>query len=226
MPSGNRAVPALVLVLAALAAVMVSCSRAPRRTVILCAGDSITELGYPSFLEGLLKRQHLPASVLNYGRKGFTSGEYLRFLRKNKARLEALKPDVVLLELGTNDVRLDGDLTPTPEFDRNMRAIIGLLRTFRSGTKEPPVILLATVPPVPESAAPPFSPESGRRVREEINPALSRMALELGLPLVDQYAVFTASPGLLPGVHPSPAGYREMARRWRTALEPYLGRGR
>ncbi len=227
MSAGTRASLALAVILTALALGSVACARHPRRpSVILCCGDSLTELGYPSFLEGLLRRHRVAASLLNYGRKGFTSGEYLRFLRANETRLAALKPDFVLLELGTNDVRLDGDLTSTPDFDRNMRAIIGLLRTFRSAAEQPPVILLATVPPVPAGAAFPFSPESDRRVRDEINPALFRMSVELSLPLVDQHAVFADAPGLLPDVHPSPAGYREMARRWLAALEPYLGRGR
>jgi lysophospholipase L1-like esterase len=213
---------ALALALAALSAGSFACARVARRSVILCAGDSLTELGYPSFLQGLLRRHRLPASVLNYGRKGFTSGEYLRFLQKNKARISALKPDLVLLMLGTNDVRLDGDRTATPEFVRNMRAVIDILRTFRGGTREPPIIVLATIPPVPPGAAYPFSADSARRVREEINPALSRMAAELGLPLVDQYSLFVGSPELLPDVHPSPLGYREMARKWLEAVEPRL----
>lgn len=61
----------LVLVL------MIACSSPPPSYVILCAGDSITESGYPRFLNSLCKREGVRAKVFNYGKSGHTSGEYL-----------------------------------------------------------------------------------------------------------------------------------------------------
>jgi lysophospholipase L1-like esterase len=210
--------------LAALILAGLCCARPPARpSIILCAGDSLTELGYPVYLQKIVKRQGVRAQVLNYGRSGNTSGEYLHFLASQEKKVAAVRPDFVLLELGTNDVRCDGDQTATPVFERNMRALIACFRGFRTRENKPPTILLATVPPVPEETPFPFSQESSRRVRDEINPTLRRMADELRIPLVDNFSLFAAgAPDLLPNVHPSREGYKAMAHAWFAALEPYL----
>ncbi len=208
--------------LALLGVLALSCARTRRPEVILCAGDSITELGYPDLLRKLLRQEGFRARVVNRGRKGFNSGEYLAFLSSKENDFALIHPDFVLLELGTNDVRVDGDRTPAALFEANMRAIIERLRRLKDGEGRPSVVLLATIPPVPESEAFPFSPDSSRRVRDEINPALKRLAAEFGLTLVDQYSVLAGAPELLPGVHPSREGYRRMAGTWLRALEPRL----
>lgn len=212
-----------LLVPAILAAAL--CSTSGRRAVvILCAGDSLTDSEYPRDLERLLRRDGFPARVLNCGRKGNTSGEYLRYLNERKASLADEHPDFVLLQLGTNDVRLDGDLTDTPKFARNMRAVIAIFREFSNRREEPSEILLGAVPPVPESAGFPFGPASDERIRREINPALREIAREERLIVVDNYALFSGRPELLPDVHPSREGYRRLARNWYDALAPRLGK--
>jgi lysophospholipase L1-like esterase len=199
-----------------------SCGSKTFGVVILCAGDSITEEAYPRFLQQALKKEGRRARVLNYGKSGYTTGEYLKFLRGRIAKVKAETPNLVLLQLGTNDVRVDGDRTGLPDFERNLREIVVIYRGCRSRGGGPAAVLLATIPPIPENTPYPFSPESARRVVEEINPAIRALAAELALPLVDNYALFAGEPGLLPGVHPSPEGYRRLALNWRQALRPFL----
>lgn len=200
------------------------CASSPRGVIILCAGDSITAEAYPHFLQQIFNKEGLKARVLNYGRNGFTSGEYLRFLEKNRERLEGERPDIILLELGTNDVRTDADHTPTDVFKDNMKKIVAIFHAFKSRAGKRSQMLLATIPPVPSDTPLPFAPESGQRVFEEINPALRSISSEEKVPLVDNYALFLNKPDLLPGVHPSMEGYRRLAENWFTALKPFLGR--
>jgi lysophospholipase L1-like esterase len=200
------------------------CSTSPKGVIVFCAGDSITAEAYPHFLQRLFNSEGRKAKVLNYGRNGHTSGEYLRFLEKNGARLEAERPDFILLELGTNDVRADIDLTPTPVFKSNMKRIIEIFRGFKSRSGKTPVILLATIPPVPEGTPFPFTPESVARVDAEINPAIKSISQEERIPLVDHHPLFLKEPGLLRGVHPSPEGYRRLARHWFESLQPFLSK--
>ncbi|MCJ7613056.1 MAG: SGNH/GDSL hydrolase family protein [Candidatus Aminicenantes bacterium] len=203
-----------------------SCARTVRSVIILCAGDSLTEQGYPRFLQRIMRRDGIRARVLNYVRSGFTSGQYLRYARDRTNELSSCRPDYILLQLGTNDVRLDGDRTPTARFEQNMKDIIALFRDFRTRQDRPSLIFLAAIPPVPENSAYPFSSESSRRVKDEINPVLKRLAQEAAVPLVDNYALFVRLPRLLPDIHPSEEGYRELAMSWYRALGPYLPRGR
>ncbi len=200
------------------------CSTAPRGVIVLCAGDSITAEAYPHFLQRIFNSQGIKAKVLNYGRNGHTSGEYLSFLEKSGARLKAERPDFILIELGTNDVRADSDFTPTPVFRSNMKRIIEIFRAFESRTGKAPMILLATIPPVPRGTPFPFTPESVSRVEAEINPAIKSICQEERIPLVDHYTFFIQEPGLLPGVHPSAEGYRRLAGRWFDALQPFLSK--
>jgi lysophospholipase L1-like esterase len=185
-----------------------ACRRPSQGVIILCAGDSLTDSEYPRHLQRLLGREGRRAKVLNYGRKGHTSGEYLRFLREKGPAMAREHPDFILLQLGTNDVRVDGDQTPTEDFGRNMEAIIGLFREFTNRRGERAQVLLATIPSLPEAFSPPFGPGSRDRVAREIN--------------VDNYSLFVRSPELLPDVHPMSEGYRLMARNWLEALRPLL----
>jgi lysophospholipase L1-like esterase len=202
------------------------CSSPPPGFIILCAGDSITAQAYPHFLQRLFVRDGLRARVLNYGRSGFTSGEYRAFLENELERMSRERPDAILLQLGTNDVRVDGDRTSAADFSANMRAIVSAFRGFRNRSGRPSTVMLATIPPVPPSPPFPFSDESIRRVEEEINPALRSLAVEEGLPLVDNHALFAERPDLLPGIHPSREGYEALAESWYGALRTRLSSGR
>jgi lysophospholipase L1-like esterase len=200
------------------------CVSSPRGVIVFCAGDSITAAAYPHFLQRYLNQDGLPARVLNHGRSGNTSGEYLDFLVKNLERLIAERPDFILLQLGTNDIRTDLDFTSTERFRDNMKKILAAFRKFRNRSGKIPVILLSTIPPVPSTGPLPFDAESLRRVEAEINPTIRSLAAEEGLLLVDNHGLFSRRPDLLPDVHPSREGYRLLAENWRAALSPLLKR--
>lgn len=198
------------------------CVAPPRGVILLCVGDSLTAGGYPHYLQKLLAADGIRARVLNRGRNGNRSGEYLSYLGHNREELLKLKPDFVLLQLGTNDVRTDLDHTSTERFTANMGEILAILGTFRNRDGNPSRILLAAIPPIPEGTAYPFNRDSLRRVTEEINPAVRAMALEARIPFVDNHALFLGRPDLLPGIHPSREGYKELAANWYRALKPLL----
>jgi lysophospholipase L1-like esterase len=198
------------------------CSVPPSGIIILCAGDSITEAEYPLFLHKILKKEGIRAKVYNYGRSGFTSGEYLNFLRGNKSRLAAEQPDFILLQLGTNDVRFDDDSTSGEEFYSNMKEIIKIFEDFRNRSRKKSEILLATIPPIPEGSLFPFTSKSQARATEEINPFIKKISSEEKVTLVDNYSLFVQSPHLLPEVHPSREGYKHLAQNWYKALKPLL----
>ena len=191
-----------------------SCHLPPQGRVILCAGDSITERGYARYLQEIFDEKGVEGRVINMGIRGHTSGEYLSFLRSKASESLGLSPDFILLQLGTNDVRVDGDHTPADKFYGNMKEIIGIFKTFKNRQGRPSVIFLATIPPIPEGDFRNFSSDSPRRVVEEINPLIVRLAREEGLELVDIYSVFSEEPTLLPEIHPTQDGYMAMARRW------------
>jgi lysophospholipase L1-like esterase len=196
-----------------------SCSSPPSNYIILCAGDSLTEEGYPPFLERGLKGEGIRVKVLNYGKSGHTSGEYLRFLKRKKTELVEHQPDFILLQLGTNDVRTDNDHTPADELYANMKEIISYFLDFKTRTGKKSRILIATIPPVPEETPFPFAPVSATRVLNEINPLIQKLAEEEKLILVDNFSVFLDNPHLLPEVHPSDQGYEAMAKNWHNALK-------
>jgi len=190
--------------------------------IIFCAGDSITEAGYPPFLKRILNKDGIRTKVLNFGRSGFTSGEYLRFLERNKKTLVAEEPDFVLLQLGTNDVREDGDSTSSEDFESNMGKIIDIFREFRNRRGEKTVILLATIPPIPIKTSFPFSSHSRERVKTEINPLIEKISEEKQILMVDNYSLFLKFPHLIFEVHPTQEGYRALAENWYQSLKPFL----
>ncbi|MFQ6082899.1 MAG: SGNH/GDSL hydrolase family protein [Candidatus Aminicenantia bacterium] len=190
--------------------------------VVLCVGDSITDSSYPDYLEDILISQGIKVRVWNYGRNGNTSGEYLKFLRLNKDWLKEKHPNFILLQLGTNDVRIDTDFTPADKFYQNMKEIIKIFREFEDPNRKKSKILIATILPVPNNVGFPFSEKSRERVRNEINPLIKKIAEEENLPLVDNYSIFIKNPEYLPGIHPSEEGYRTLAESWYQKLEEMI----
>lgn len=200
------------------------CSTRPEGVIVLCAGDSLTDSPYPRDLQRMLKARGYTTRVLNQGKIGHTSGEYLQFLLKRKESLALAHPDFILLQLGTNDVRTDGDFTPTDRFVQNMTEILNIFSGWKTRTGKIPGILVATIPPLPDDIPYPFSPASCERVEQEINPAIRRLAIEEGLTLVDNHGLFRESPHLLQDVHPTREGYKRLAQNWLQSLLPLLDR--
>jgi lysophospholipase L1-like esterase len=198
------------------------CSSQPKGFIILCAGDSITAADYPRFLQRQFDRDGILAKVLNYGRSGNTSGEYLVFLEKNKIHISEEHPDFILIQLGTNDLREDLDYTSTAQFSENMANIIDVFSGFKTRSGKTPRCLIAQIPPIPDNYSFPFSENSQLRAREEINQAIKKIAVARGLVLVDNYSPLLNQPRLLPEVHPSREGYRHIAQNWYDSLTPFL----
>jgi lysophospholipase L1-like esterase len=212
----------IFFVLVTAACLLGACSSSSENLIILCAGDSMTESSYPRYLQRILATESIRAKVINIGRSGNTSGEYLEYLTKKTKDLEDNYPDYILLQLGTNDVRVDHDRTTSEQFYRNMKHILAIFDRFKDRRGRESKILLALIPPVPEGLAFPFSSESHTRVHEEINPLLKKLAAEEKVPLVDNHSLFIRSPQLLSGVHPTEEGYRKIARNWFDALLAHI----
>lgn len=189
--------------------------------VILCAGDSITAASYPKQLKGLFSRDGFPVQVINAGRKGDNTAEYIRFLDRSQI-IERTDPNWVLLQLGTNDLRIDGHATTTWQFGKNLEAILDRITRHRNHDGTSPQIILSTIPPIPLEVRWHFDAGSRARVEAEINPAIRAIALRRGLVLADNHAVFAGRPELLPEIHPSEAGYRALAEAWYRILKPLL----
>lgn len=186
----------------------------PSRRIVLCMGDSITAGSYPRRLQARFREAAPELEVVNAGIPGYTSAEYLQYMKSEKL-LATSKPKMVLLQLGTNDVRRRFLLraTTTAQFETNMRTLIAAILSHRNPDGKAPLLLVATVPPVrPTFFA--FTRDSVRRVVEKINPAIRRIAEENGLPLVDNFSLFTHHPDFLPGIHPSEEGYQALADNW------------
>lgn len=189
-----------------------------KRSVILCAGDSITAGSYPSRLQARFREVGIAVQVVNAGIPGYTSADYLRYM-KSRDLLAATNPKMVLLQLGTNDVRRRFLVASAPagQFEKNMRSLVAAILLHRDPDGKAPLLLLATVPPVrPTPFA--FTRTSAHRVVEEINPAIRRLAEENALPLVDNFSLFTHHPDYLSGIHPNEEGYRALADNWYRAI--------
>ncbi|HDP93897.1 MAG TPA: hypothetical protein ENN40_00880 [Candidatus Aminicenantes bacterium] len=182
---------------------------APAITHILCMGDSITASDYGDYTAHMTDRfreSRAPIEVTSAARPGNTSGEYLRWMRET-GLLERTNPHLVVLMLGTNDARVDGDHTPTPLFVKNMHAILDRIAAHHNPDTTTPAVILATVPPIPEPSLEVFNQSSQRRVEKEINPAIRQLARQRRLHLADVHGFFRQRIELMSGVHPTPQGY-------------------
>jgi len=189
---------------------------------ILCMGDSITARAYPAKLGAILRKEGFKnICVKNLGRSGDTSGEYLRYLKSHPEVLKG-RVDVVLIQLGTNDVRVDHDHTDTQTFEKNMEKIVSMIRKRHPKAK----IFMATIPPVLKDVPGYFDWTSRKRVSEEINPFIIRLARRLVCTRVDVYQVFKNHPEWYDkdGIHPNEMGARKLAEVYAQTVLPVLSK--
>ncbi len=191
---------------------------------VLCMGDSLTASSYgqyPRYLRQCFRTAGLNVNVYSAARPGSTSGEYLGYLKKSNL-LGKINPHFLVLMLGTNDVRIDGDNTPLHQFQENMHEIIKLLRDHKNPDDSRKIIFIITIPPIFNCDLPTFNETSKQRVSQEIVPAIKRLAQEEKINLIDVFALFENRAELLPGIHPSKEGYQAMARFIFDKIHPHI----
>ena len=188
---------------------------------VACVGDSIT-YGY-----GLKDREHesYPArlasmlgpkwSVRNFGVNGATllKNGTRPYLTQPALREElAFEPDVVIVQLGTNDTKPENWGAHKNEF---VPDYLELIRRF-SERKTRPRIYLCRPVPLFRDRGKSFDPN---KMLVEILPVINRVAHQERLPLIDLYGAFEKEPERFPdGVHPDAAGADLIARHIYAAL--------
>jgi lysophospholipase L1-like esterase len=178
----------------------------PRPRVVLI-GDSITENWKAR------DPARFTAGVVDRGISGQTSPQMLLRFQQD---VIALRPRVVHIMAGTNDIAGNTGLTPDERFQDNIRAMVELAKAH--GVK----VILASIPPA-----------KGFYWRPQVRPAerirawngwLRRYAHDRRLTFVDYYPVLADPEGGLDpafsadGVHPSRAGYERMDPLFEAAL--------
>lgn len=174
------------------------------RPLVLAFGDSLTAgygldpgLGFAPQLQATLRRHGIAAKVVDGGVSGDTSEAGKARLGWTLDGLER-KPDLVILELGANDMLRGVDPAETRA---NLDAILAKLR--EAGLK----VLLAGM-----RAAPNLGPDYGGAFEQ----AYADLAAKYEVPLYPFFLEGVATEPTLnlpDGVHPNEAGIAEIVRR-------------
>jgi arylsulfatase A-like enzyme/lysophospholipase L1-like esterase len=189
---------------------------------VACIGDSITyghllpqreRNSYPAQLQALLGEQW---RVENFGHTGAT------LLRKSpRPFLEqpeytaalAFQPDVVVLQLGTNDTQRQTWETEGAHF---IADYLELIRSFQALESKPRIVLCRPLPLFRDRGQ---DWDTDRVLRDQILPKIDEVARQARLPLINLNAIFADVQRLMPdGVHPSTEGAALMARTVYTAI--------
>lgn len=178
---------------------------------IACVGDSITEgfgaepgKSYPAQLQQMLGDKW---QVVNYGLGGRTllkKGDVPYWNEKAYQDALKLKPNVVVIMLGTNDTKPQNWKFES-EFVADYTALV---KSFQELESKPKIFVCRPCPVI----------EPGNfgitevHVKEEIE-RIDKLAHDMKLEVIDMHAAFEKKPELLPDrVHPNTAGATEMAK--------------
>lgn len=173
----------------------------PGSTRVVFIGDSITEnwlLGDPEYFSG---------GIVNRGIGAQTSAQILLRFR---ADVVALRPAVVHILAGTNDVAGNNGPVRPRDFQNNIESMVEIAAA--NGIR----VVLGSIPP-----AATFSWQPSLRpapIIDQLNEWMRRYAADKGLGYVDYHAVLRGSGGELKpalgndGVHPNRDGYAQMRR--------------
>jgi acyl-CoA thioesterase I len=203
-----------IMYLALLLILLTSCSKKEIKVAVV--GDSITEgyglsnkseNAYPVMLDSILGSNY---SVLNCGRSGTTvqkKGDIPYWNCGEFYNVFAFEPDIIIIKLGTNDVRprtdgKQGTNWNDVNFSEDYQAMID---TFNTITK--PKIFLCLPTPIYMNT---FNWNDGdSSLRASVVPAIKKIAEKNGLPVIDLYTHMSNQPeNFLDGIHPNERGTR------------------
>lgn len=202
---------------------------------ILFQGDSITDAirertrdeyrgsGYATMVTARLTHDH-PGEYRCLNR-GVSGDRISNILNRMRCDIEQLKPDVMSLLIGVNDVWhevAEGNGVPEERFERMLDLLLSELESSLPGMK-----MMLLEPFVLEGSATcstPDAPDRWRQFREGVPlraSAVKRMAEKHGcvfIPLQQRFSELGAQYGnecwLMDGVHPTAAGHLMIADAW------------
>jgi len=137
--------------------------------------------------------------------------------------LKSYKPDIVLMELGTNEVF---QCTSAASAMNDLSIIIDKLRLSNASVK----ILLAQIPPLGKKWAPQklcgndISYEQSVKLFNQavLQFAKSKTTAQSPVIIVDQFTGINPDTDMYDDIHPNTIGEKKMAERWFKAMKPYL----
>jgi acyl-CoA thioesterase I len=188
-------------------------------TRIACVGNSITDgtnltgtvrdTGrYPYQLQNLLGKAY---KVVNCGKGGATAlkkGDmpYWTYGADQFKVAMSLLPNIVIIELGTNDSKPVNWPNHKNEFIGDYKALVDTFATLPSRPK-----VWVCLPPPAFSTQ--FTIDSAV-IRYEVVPKIKSIAFDKGLPVIDLFTLMTPYGARFPdGIHPDPQGYSILARK-------------
>lgn len=183
---------------------------------VACVGDSITAgfgmpkekratHSYPAVLANLLGDEYEVTNLGASGRTLLRDEEKAWAKTKGLEKLKALRPDIIVMKLGTNDSKM-AHWKNKDRFEADLNTFIGEFMQINSDVK---IYLCLPVPAFDRGTMQISSGDSisGTRILEEIIPMIGKVAKEQDLPLIDLNAPFTSHPEYFPdGVHPNEEG--------------------
>lgn len=184
---------------------------AKEKIKVACIGDSITEgyglacqskTGYPVVLDSMLGSGY---AVQNCGRSATTlqkKGDFPYWICKEFSNVFSYNPDIVVIQLGTNDTKPNN--WNAEGYERDYQALIDTLQTIES---HPKIFLCLPVPV--------FKTNWGINDSTVVNgilPIITRLARVNHLPVIDLYHDMSQQAGNFPdGIHPDEQGACIMA---------------
>jgi lysophospholipase L1-like esterase len=195
----------------------VEIARTPARCDLLFLGDSITDQ-WRSKGRAIWDREYAPHGAVNFGISGDRTQHLL--WRLQNGEIGTLRPKVVVLMIGTNNVGFEGDQkrvrNTAPQIAEGIRANVAYLRRQLPQAK---ILLLGVFP-----RGDPDSP--ARADVTEVNRRIARLHDGRRVFFLDIGPAFLGADGTLAAdimpdkLHPTPKGYG----RWSEAIRPTLAR--
>jgi lysophospholipase L1-like esterase len=118
------------------------------------------------------------------------------------------KPNVIVIELGTNDTNAKSWPSHKDEF---IADYLNLIRNFQALETKPRIYLIRPTPLFRDRGK---DYDTDKILTEEVIPKINEIARREHLPLIDLYAALDNKGALFPdGVHPNPEGSGLMAQK-------------
>lgn len=184
---------------------------------VACVGDSITagygvEKGksYPSQLQALLGDGYVVGNFGVSGRTLLSKGDKPYINEKAYQEALAMKPDIVIIMLGTNDTKPQ-NWKFQKEFEADYKALVESFKRLDSKPK----VFLCRPSPGPDKPGNIYEGDL-RKVRSRID----KLASSLGCKVIDMNAALAGKKGMLSDtVHPNAAGAAELAKAAAKAIQ-------